>query len=168
MKDEVIRTLETVNILEKEVEKNLMLLCSKSKEHDKYREHTSKKIAGMGADHDRRVNDLLEELRDTEIKLESAEGKVQDFERVRVREARMQSAIDFSDIQAAQAGAPTPKQYHMKIRQLEEQLKAKDKEIKAIQIEVRAALPPSGMHRRKGQAGTSNPLADRALPGGGG
>ena len=127
LRDEVMRTLETVGLLEKEAKKNLMALGSKTKEYDNFRDHTSKKITGMAADHENKVEDLLVELRETEIKLEEAEERVKDFERIAIRDTRRQSTIDFGDIQAATTGAPTPKQYHQKIRQLEDQLRQRDK-----------------------------------------
>ncbi|GMH71443.1 hypothetical protein TrST_g6011 [Triparma strigata] len=148
-------SLHTITSLEKDVEKHLMALGNKSKEFDKFRKHTSSKIIGLKENYDQKLEDLMVELRDAEIKFEESESKNKEYEKQVLAAARRRSVINFSDIpqqndsgdgwggsspkenkRKSLDGVPTSDQYHQKIRTLEAQLAAKEKEVVALKLDL--------------------------------
>lgn len=107
-----------------------MALGNKSKEFDKFRQHTSSKIIGMKENYEKKLEDLMVELRDTEIKFEERDDKCKEFEKQILREARRRSVIQFEDVEKVKEGwegkerdskreksssednVPTSEQYH--------------------------------------------------------
>ncbi|GMH87253.1 hypothetical protein TL16_g10796 [Triparma laevis f. inornata] len=96
--------LSNVKGLERDVEKHLMALGNKSKEFDKFRQHTSSKIIGMKKNYEKKLEDLMVELRDTEIKFEERDDKCKEFEKQMLREARRRSVIQFEDVEKVKEG----------------------------------------------------------------
>ena len=86
LQEQMQKTFETVSYLEKDIEKHLIALGGKSKEFEKYRDHTNKKIAMLNEQFNHRLNELLVELRQAEIKYEEADSKIQKIEKAARRE----------------------------------------------------------------------------------
>ena len=67
LQSEMQKAFDTISTLEEDCQKHLGALGAKTKEYNKYREHSQKKMKGMDDSFNHRMNEMMMELRQTEI-----------------------------------------------------------------------------------------------------
>jgi len=160
LQSEMKKAFDTITNLEGECQRHLGALGSMRKEYDNYRDHSLKKIKGMDDTFNHRLNDLMLELRQTEIKQEEAEAKVKAHEKTMKsfrgsaksnsgwgdspknsshksnREGGGGAQDDGKDSESEFDYVPSARQFADKIEKLEKSLAQKDRQIKSLENEV--------------------------------
>ncbi|GMI58623.1 hypothetical protein TeGR_g12661, partial [Tetraparma gracilis] len=90
---EMSKAYETVAKLEQDVEKHLTALGGKTKEFNTYKDLATKKIDGMKAIYDERMNDTVVEMRMKENECDELQKQLNELERAAQRESRRRDSL---------------------------------------------------------------------------